>query len=66
LVGLLGTSLGHRLVGIRVARLDGRRVGVPRAALRALLLCLVLPAVVYDKDRRGIHDLASGTIVLRT
>jgi uncharacterized RDD family membrane protein YckC len=34
--------------------------------LRALLLCLVLPAVVYDKDRRGIHDLAAGTIVLRT
>jgi uncharacterized RDD family membrane protein YckC len=66
LVGLLGASLGHRLLGIRVARLDGRRVGVPRAALRSLLLCLVLPAVVYDKDRRGIHDLAAGTIVLRT
>jgi uncharacterized RDD family membrane protein YckC len=66
LVGLLGMSLGHRLLGLRVARLDGRRVGIPRAMLRALLLCLVLPAVVYDKDRRGIHDLAAGTIVLRT
>ena len=66
LVGLLGASLGHRLLGLRVARLDGRRVGVPRATLRSLLLCLVLPAVIYDKDRRGIHDLAAGTIVLRT
>jgi uncharacterized RDD family membrane protein YckC len=65
LVGLLGTSLGHRLLGVRVARLDGRAVGVGRAAVRALLLCLVIPAVIYDKDRRGLHDLAVGTIVLR-
>ncbi|MDQ3627643.1 MAG: RDD family protein, partial [Actinomycetota bacterium] len=32
LVGLLGSSLGQRLLGIRVARLDGRPVGLPRAA----------------------------------
>ncbi len=66
LVGLLGTSLGHRLLGVRVARLDGRTVvGIPRAMLRSLLLCLVIPAVIYDKDRRGLHDLAAGTIVVR-
>ena len=65
LVGLLGTSLGHRLLGVRVARLDGRTVGIPRATLRSLLLCLVIPAVIYDKDRRGLHDLAAGTIVVR-
>lgn len=65
LVGLLGTSLGHRLLGLRVARLDGRPVGIPSAMLRSLLLCLVIPPVVYDRDRRGLHDLASGTIVLR-
>lgn len=65
LVGLLGTSLGHRLLGLRVARLDGRPVGIPRAMLRSLLLCLVIPPVVYDKDRRGLHDLAVGTVVVR-
>jgi uncharacterized RDD family membrane protein YckC len=65
LVGLLGTSLGHRLLGVRVARLDGRTVvGIPKAMLRSLLLCLVIPAVIYDKDRRGLHDLAAGTIVV--
>lgn len=64
LVGLLGSSLGHRLVSIRVARLDGRPVGVARAALRAVLVCLVIPAVVFDKDRRGLHDLAAGTVVI--
>lgn len=66
LVGLLGTSLGHRLLGLRVARLDAHPVGVARAMLRSLLLCLVIPAVIYDKDRRGLHDLAAGTVVLRT
>lgn len=65
LVGLLGTSLGHRLVGLRVARLDGRPVGIPAAMLRSFLLCLVIPPVVYDKDRRGLHDLAAGTVVVR-
>jgi uncharacterized RDD family membrane protein YckC len=65
LVGLLGTSLGHRLLGVRVARLDGGTVvGIPKAMLRSLLLCLVIPAVIYDKDRRGLHDLAAGTIVV--
>jgi len=66
LVGLIASSLGHRLLGIRVARLDGRAVGLPRAALRAALICLVLPAVVFDKDRRGLHDLAVGTVVVAT
>jgi uncharacterized RDD family membrane protein YckC len=64
LVGLLGTSLGHRLLGVRVLRVDGQGVGLPAAALRTLLLCLVIPAVIYDKDRRGLHDLAAGTIVV--
>ncbi|CAN5120621.1 RDD family protein [soil metagenome] len=66
LVGLLGSSLGHRVLGIRVARLDGRPVGVPRAGLRSALICLVIPAVVFDKDRRGLHDLAVGTVVIAT
>ncbi len=66
LVGLLGSSLGHRVLGIRVARLDGRPVGVPRAGLRSALICLVIPAVVFDKDRRGLHDLATGTVVIAT
>jgi uncharacterized RDD family membrane protein YckC len=40
-------------------------VGIPRAALRTLLLCLVIPAVVFDPDQRGAHDKAAGTVVVR-
>ncbi|MDP9885145.1 RDD family protein [Sinomonas atrocyanea] len=65
LVGLVGHGLGHRLAGLTVRRLDGSPVGIPRAALRTLLLCLVIPAVVFDPDQRGVHDKAAGTVVVR-
>ena len=61
---LTGASPGQLICGIAVARLDGERVGIPRAALRTALLLLVLPAVVAGPDRRGLHDHAAGTAVL--
>ncbi|GAB4100443.1 RDD family protein [Sinomonas halotolerans] len=65
LVGLVGTSLGHRIAGLRVQRLDGGTVGLPAAAVRTLLVCLVIPAVVFDPDQRGLHDKAAGTVIVR-
>lgn len=63
--GLLGYSIGRRLLSIAVIRLDGRRpVGIPLALLRSVLLCLAVPALIIDKDRRGLHDLAAGTVVV--
>jgi len=34
------------------------------AAARAALVALVVPAVIWDADHRGLHDKATGTIVL--
>ncbi len=65
LVGFAGFGLGHRIAGLKVRRLDGGPVGIPRAALRTLLLCLVIPAVIFDADQRGLHDKAAGTVVTR-
>ncbi len=65
LTGLLDASVGQRVVGLAVARLDGESVALPRAALRSLLICLAIPPLVFDRDSRGLHDLAAGTIVLR-
>lgn len=65
LVGLLGYSVGHRLLRIRVARLDGQLVGLVRALGRAVLVALVVPPLVMDRDARGLHDLAAGTVVIR-
>lgn len=68
LVASLGSTIGHRLLGMRVVRLDDRRlpVGLGRAAVRTLLLCLVIPAVVWDSDGRGLHDKSAGTVLVRT
>jgi uncharacterized RDD family membrane protein YckC len=64
--GLLGYSIGRRVLSIAVVRIDGRRpVGIPRAFVRSLLLCLAIPAMINDHDRRGLHDAAAGTVVVR-
>ena len=65
LVGTLGHTPDHLLVGLQVQTLDGRPAGPARAALRSLLLCLLLPPVVFDADQRGLHDRAVGTLVVR-
>ena len=65
LTGLVGFSIGKRLLGMRIENPDGRPIGVPRAILRTLLLCLVLPAIVMTDDKRGIHDLAAGSRVVK-
>jgi hypothetical protein len=33
--------------------------------VRTVLLCLVLPAVVWDSSGRGLHDVAAGTVIVR-
>lgn len=65
LVGTLGYSIGHRMVGIQVTRLGGAPAGPLAAVVRALLLCLVIPAVIFDPDHRGLHDKAMNTVLVR-
>lgn len=64
LVSMTGASAGHRIMGIRVVRYnDG---GAPRffqAVIRTLLLCLVVTAVTFDEDGRGLHERLSGTVL---
>ncbi len=60
---LVGGSFGKLATGLRVARLDGsgRPLDLLRSLLRAVLICLVVPPVIYKPDGRGLHDLAVGT-----
>ncbi len=58
-------SPGHRIFGLMVRRADGGWVGVWRPIIRTLLLILVIPAVVWDPDQRGLHDKAAGTVLVR-
>jgi uncharacterized RDD family membrane protein YckC len=65
LTALTGFTVGKRLLGIRVVRLDGKPVGFGWAFLRTALLLTVIPALLSDRDRRGLHDRAANTIVIR-
>ncbi len=65
LTSLAGGSAGQLVTGIRVVRTDGGRLDPGRALLRTVLLCLVIPPVVYNRDQRGLHDLAVGSITVR-
>jgi uncharacterized RDD family membrane protein YckC len=56
-VALAGASFGQMVVRIRVHRLDGRPLTLLRALQRQLLVCLVIPPLVFREDGRGLHDL---------
>jgi uncharacterized RDD family membrane protein YckC len=65
LTALTGVTIGKRLLGIRVIRINGDRVGFRWAAVRTLLLLAVVPPLFTDRDVRGLHDRASDTVVVR-
>lgn len=58
-------SPGHRIFGLRLQRLGGGWAGLWRPVLRTLLLIVVIPAVIWDSDLRGLHDKAAGTVLVR-
>lgn len=60
-----GGSPGHRILGMRVVRMDGSWIGLWRPIVRTLLLIVIIPAVVWDADQRGLHDKAVGTVLIR-
>ena len=62
---IAGGSFGQLLTRIRVLRTDGRPVSLLRSLLRSLLVCLVIPPLVFRPDGRGLHDLATDSAAYR-
>lgn len=58
-------SIGHLALGMRLVPLAGGYLGIWRPLVRTVLLCLVIPAVVWDLDQRGMHDRVIGAILVR-
>jgi uncharacterized RDD family membrane protein YckC len=67
LQGLTGQSIGMRLMRLRVWPLkkDSAVPGLVPIAIRTALLLLLVPALIYDRNGRGLHDKAAGTVVVR-
>ncbi|MEU0578935.1 RDD family protein [Streptomyces griseoincarnatus] len=64
-VGTVGFTPGKRLFGLRVVAADSGRVQPLRGLLRSVLLCLAIPALVWDRDGRGLHDRLARTVEVR-
>ncbi|MER6845454.1 RDD family protein [Streptomyces platensis] len=64
-VGTVGFTPGKRLLGLRVISEDGGRLSLPRVVLRTVLLVVVIPAVVWDQDGRGLHDRVTRAVQVR-
>ncbi|MEU6058157.1 RDD family protein [Streptomyces sp. NPDC047097] len=64
-VGTVGATPGKRLFGLRVISVEGDRLGAGRAVLRSALLCLALPALIWDRDGRGLHDRLARAVQVR-
>ncbi|KQX13087.1 MULTISPECIES: RDD family protein [Streptomyces] len=64
-VGTIGSTPGKRLFGLRVVSANGGRLSLPRVAIRSVLVCLAIPALIWDRDGRGLHDRLSGAVQVR-
>lgn len=64
-VGTVGFTPGKRILGLRVISESGGRLGILRVVLRTLLLALVIPALIWDRDGRGLHDRLARAVQVR-
>ena len=65
LTSLLGGSAGQIILRVVVRRTNGAPLDPPRALLRTLLICLVIPPLIYNRDQQGLHDLAVDSITVK-
>jgi uncharacterized RDD family membrane protein YckC len=65
LVSLVGATIGKQLCRVVVVRADGGRLAWPWVLARTVLLGFLVPAVIWDRDGRGLHDKAAGALTVR-
>jgi hypothetical protein len=63
LISTLGYTIGKWAFRLRVGRLGGPLTPLNVVA-RTVLLMIVIPAVIWDRDGRGLHDRWAGTVEL--
>lgn len=64
-VGTVGCTPGKLLLKLRVISASGGRLSLPRVVLRSVLLLIVIPAVVWDRDTRGLHDRLANSVQIQ-
>jgi len=71
MVGTWGQTVGKMAAGAKIVRVDGSKVGYPRALgrhfaaiLSGLLLCLGYILAAFTNQKRALHDYVAGTRVV--
>jgi uncharacterized RDD family membrane protein YckC len=61
LMALSGGSFGQLATRLRVVRVDGapRPLSLLMAVVRQVMICLVIPPLVFRPDGRGLHDMVA-------
>lgn len=65
LLATRGSTIGHTLTSLMVRSVHGGAARPSQVLIRTVSLCLVIPAVVWGLDGRGLHDAWAGTTIER-
>lgn len=65
LTATTGASFGYKIAGMKLISISPSRITFSKVLVRTALLCLAVPALIWDRDGRGLHDKAVGTITMR-
>ena len=66
LVTLGGSSFGHRIVGLKVIRFsDGQAARPLQVLVRTLLMVIIITAITFDENGRGINERISNTVLIQ-
>ncbi|MFP4642130.1 MAG: RDD family protein [Dehalococcoidia bacterium] len=67
----IGQTPGKAALGVKIVRLDGTPINLGTAILRfigyiisCLILCIGFLMIAFHVQKRGLHDLIAGTIVV--
>ncbi|WP_343244675.1 RDD family protein [Streptomyces sp. SID11385] len=64
-LGTVGCTPGKALFRLRVVSENGGRLGLVRVLIRSVLLCIAIPALIWDRDSRGLHDRLGRAVQIR-
>jgi uncharacterized RDD family membrane protein YckC len=66
LVSLGGSSFGHRIVGLKVVRFsDGGAVTPIQALIRTALMIIIITAITFDENGRGVNERLSNSVLVK-
>lgn len=64
-ISLFGATPGQFLLRVRVLPVRGRSPMPLRALVRTVLILLIIPSVVWNRDAQPLQDVVAGTAVVR-